>query len=103
MTSRATRLGSEPTVTKGRTSRVLPHPSIESSQHPGGGAVSKRHKPPRSGAVTRRYHGRNHERDRRRVAGGADCSKIFLEFVVVFKARGLERPGRIRAAVRGAC
>src|SRR5580692_8406227 len=98
MTSPATRLGSEPTVTRGRTSRVLPHPSIESSQHPGGGAVSKRHKPPRSGAVTRRYHGRDrgrdHERDRRRVAGGADCSKIFLEFVVVFKARGLERPGR---------
>src|SRR5271170_4212757 len=53
---------------RARTAPALPDPSIEGSEHFGGVAVSRRHQPPRSGAATRHYHGRDHERDRRRVA-----------------------------------
>jgi hypothetical protein len=50
------RLRGQLAVTKTRTARVLPDPSIESSEHLSGGAVSMHHQPPRSRAVSRNYH-----------------------------------------------
>src|SRR5579864_7111893 len=66
----ASRLPAEPAVTRARTAPVLGDPSIESSEPLGGVAVSKRHQPPRSGAVSPRYHGRDHEHDRRCLVEG---------------------------------
>src|ERR1700683_3140432 len=57
----ASRLRSELAVA--RTVPVLPNPGTESSDHLGDVAISTRHRPPRSGATKRRYHGPDHERD----------------------------------------